>query len=111
MASSPKDAVQGYLFVNAEELVSAISRDKRGENLPIMRGPWTFQKKVMVGLQEPLIVGIDPEPVLRALVPRVTSSGRLTTSSRSPPGNEAARPRLRITWEAKPTQSARRRKL
>ena len=54
MASSPKDAVQGYLFVNAEELVSAISRDKRGENLPLLRGDWIFQKKVVVSVQEPV---------------------------------------------------------
>ncbi len=67
MRKVPDDAVKIFLFVNSEERLYAITRDKNGNNLPLLSGDWIFQKEVVLGVQEPLTIGIDPEPVLRGL--------------------------------------------
>jgi hypothetical protein len=67
MDELPDDAINAYLFTNSEELVNAISRYKSGSNLPLLRGSWDFQKEIVLGVQEPLDAGIDPEPALRGL--------------------------------------------
>jgi hypothetical protein len=67
MSALPPDATKAYLFYNSEELLNAVTRDRKGTNLPLLRGPWTFQKEVMVGVQEPSTLGIDPEPILRGM--------------------------------------------
>jgi hypothetical protein len=63
----PDDATKTYLFDNHDEMLKAITRDKKGENLPVLRGPWMFRKAIVLGVQEPTEEGIDPEPVLRGL--------------------------------------------
>ncbi|RUO97364.1 hypothetical protein [Hyphomicrobium sp.] len=67
MSKLPDDATKAYLFANTEEPVKAISRDREGANLPLLRGQWVREGEVTVGVQEPLQVDIDPEPVLRGL--------------------------------------------
>lgn len=67
MTNLPDDATRAYLFVNSEELLKAITRDKKGTNLPLLRGSWIFQEEIVLGVQEPMKGGIDPEPILRGL--------------------------------------------
>jgi hypothetical protein len=67
MAPIPQDAIQAYVFTNSDELLNAVSRERNGANLPLVRGPWTFQKEIVLGVQEPPEIGIDPEPVLRGI--------------------------------------------
>jgi hypothetical protein len=64
---TPSDAIAVYLFSNSEEPLNAITRDRNGNNLPLVRGKWVFQKEMTLGVQEPLEAGIDPEPVLRGI--------------------------------------------
>ncbi len=63
----PDDAVKAFMFLNSEERLYAVTRDKKGANLPLLSGDWTFEKEVVLGVQEPLAAGIDPEPVLRGM--------------------------------------------
>lgn len=67
MRALPADAIKAYLFHNSEELMNAVTRDRKGANLPLLRGPWTFQKEIVLGVQEPSDTGIDPEPILRGI--------------------------------------------
>lgn len=67
MSGLPEDATTAYLYVNSEEHLNAITGEKDGANLPSADSPWTFRNEIMVGVQEPLEAGIDPEPVLRGL--------------------------------------------
>lgn len=61
------DATEVYLFSNAEEMLNAVTRDRKGANLPLLRGAWDFQKEIVLGVQEPFAAGIDPEPALRGM--------------------------------------------
>jgi hypothetical protein len=61
------DATKVYLFTNSEEMLNAVTRDRRGANLPLLRGAWDFQKEIVLGVQEPFGAGIDPEPALRGM--------------------------------------------
>ncbi len=63
----PEGVTKAFLFRNAEELLYAITREKKGANLPLLRGEWRFEREVALGVQEPLAAGIDPEPVLRGM--------------------------------------------
>ncbi len=67
MAELPDDATRAYLYFNSEEPLKAITRDRKGANLPTLRGSWVFQREVLLGVQEPFEAGIDPEPILRGL--------------------------------------------
>jgi hypothetical protein len=67
MSKLPDDARQVFLFLNSEEGLFAITRNKNGANLPLISGDWKFEKEMTLGVQEPLEAGIDPEPVIRGL--------------------------------------------
>lgn len=67
MTKLPDDATKAYLYINSEERLKAVTRDREGANLPAPRGAWTFRDEVLLGVQEPFEAGIDPEPVLRGL--------------------------------------------
>jgi hypothetical protein len=47
--------------------LSAVTREKSGANLPLVSGPWAFDKEILLGVQEPMVLGIDPEPALRGI--------------------------------------------
>lgn len=67
MKRTPDDATNAFLFVNTAAGLNAITREKNGRNLPLLSGDWAFQKEVLLGVQEPLDAGIDPEPALRGM--------------------------------------------
>ncbi|AGK58320.1 hypothetical protein HYPDE_33238 [Hyphomicrobium denitrificans 1NES1] len=42
------DATEVYLFSNSEEMLNAVTRDRSSANLPLLRGPWDFQKEIVL---------------------------------------------------------------
>jgi hypothetical protein len=67
MTELSEDATKVYLFVNSFEMLNAVTRRRNGDNLPVLGGEWVFKRELVLGVQEPLAAGIDPEPVLRGL--------------------------------------------
>jgi hypothetical protein len=67
MKTLPEDATKAYLFRDHVERLYAITRSKTGANLPLLGGDWIFEKEIVLGVQEPLAAGIDPEPALRGM--------------------------------------------
>jgi hypothetical protein len=61
---------QAHLFLCLSNGHYAVSADKAGGNLPLTECAegWKYIKPITVGVQQPLVIGMDPEPVLRALL-------------------------------------------
>lgn len=63
------DAVQAYLFECDDAFLFAISLDPTGSNIPSnysLTG-WELVTKFALGVQEPMPVAIEPEPVIAAM--------------------------------------------
>jgi hypothetical protein len=59
--------IAGFVFLDVDEMLHAITYDKTGANLPPLRGRWKFQTAIAVGIKQPMPHGIDPNRALNSL--------------------------------------------
>lgn len=60
--------LQAYLFQLGDSDQFAVSLDPTGSNLPTGdRAEWYLRKEFLLGVQNPMPVPMDPEPVLRGI--------------------------------------------
>lgn len=60
--------LQAYLFQLGDSDQFAVSLDPTGSNLPTGdRAEWCLRKEFSLGVQDPMPVPMDPEPVLRGI--------------------------------------------
>jgi len=66
--SGEDEAVQAYLFQFEDSDQFAVSLDRTGLNLPTRDGSrWRLRKEFLLGVQDPMPVPMNPEPVLRGI--------------------------------------------
>jgi hypothetical protein len=66
------DATVAYLFQCGDSDFFAVSHDITGANIPREEcvGGWSLRGDFLLGVQEPVPVAVDPEPLLRGMVAR-----------------------------------------
>jgi hypothetical protein len=67
--ASGSDAQEAHLFLCLGTGHYAVSNDPSGENLPkeACNEGWKYVQAFALGVREPVPIGVDPEPIIRAL--------------------------------------------